>query len=93
VSPKGLPVSALTWLALKSLDSSLKSELTNIAAPGLMGMHDEFPSGVKARLSGLALPELEVERPVELCQPAISFRGNRRHFYLMLRRPELSVPA
>jgi hypothetical protein len=48
-------------LALKSLNSSLKSELTNIAAFDLVRVDDQFPSCVEARLRRLVLPESEVE--------------------------------
>lgn len=51
----------LTWLALKSLNRSLKSKLTNIAAFDFLCVNDQFPGRGKARLSRLVLPELEVE--------------------------------
>jgi hypothetical protein len=51
----------LTWLALKSLNRSLKSELMNIATFDLVRVDDQFPCRVKARLGRLVLPELEVE--------------------------------
>lgn len=51
----------LTWLALKSLNRSLKSELMNIQALDLAGVNDQFPGGVETRLSGLVLPVFEIE--------------------------------
>ena len=51
----------LTWLALKSLNRSLKSELTNIAALDPVCVRDQLPSGVKARLGWLVLPELQIK--------------------------------
>jgi len=46
---------------LKSLNRSLKSELTNIAAFDLVGVDNQFPGGVKARLGRLILPEPDIE--------------------------------
>jgi len=46
---------------LKSLNRSLKSELTNIAAFDPARVDDQFPGRVKARLGRLLLPELQVE--------------------------------
>jgi hypothetical protein len=47
--------------------------LTNIAAFDPVCVDDQFPGCVKARLSRLVLPELEVESPVKFGQFAMSF--------------------
>ena len=53
-----------TPLATKSFNRSLKSELTNIQASGLVGVQDELPGSVEAGLGGLRLPERDIEGPV-----------------------------
>ena len=63
----------LTWLSLKSLNRSLKSELTNIAALDPIGVSNEFPCGCKARWGRLRLPEVEIERPIQFGEFAMFF--------------------
>ena len=51
----------LTWLALKSLNRSLKSELMHIATFDLVRVNDQLPGRAKALLGRLFLPECEIE--------------------------------
>jgi hypothetical protein len=69
----------ITWLTLKSLNRSLKSELTNIATFDPVRMDDQFPGGIKTRLGRLVLPELEIEFPIKFGQFAISLDKSRSH--------------
>jgi hypothetical protein len=53
-------------LALKSLNRSLKSELTNIAAFRSPGVNDQFPGGCKTSFGILFLPELQIKGPIKV---------------------------
>jgi len=48
------------------LNSSLKSELTNLFAFDDERVNNQFPGGGKTRLVGLRLPKLQVESPVHV---------------------------
>ena len=51
----------LTRLALKRLNRSLKSELTNIDPFDLGVVDDQIPSRVESRFWRLGLPEIQIE--------------------------------
>ena len=60
-------------LSAKSLNRSLKSELTNIDALHFARMQNQFPGRVKARLSRLGLPEFQIEGAVQVFDPTSAF--------------------
>ena len=62
----------LTSLALKRLNRSVKSELTNIDPFDLGAMDDQIPSGIESRLRRLGLPELDVERSIKILKPSVA---------------------
>ncbi|MFQ5436483.1 MAG: hypothetical protein ACE5FD_16590 [Anaerolineae bacterium] len=51
----------LTLLALKSLNRSLKSELTNIPSLDFEDVNDQFPGGIEPGGRRLRLPECQVK--------------------------------
>jgi hypothetical protein len=53
-------------LALKILNRSLKSELTNITALYSPGVNDQFPRGVEPHPRLQALPESNIEGSVQI---------------------------
>ncbi|MEO6393187.1 MAG: hypothetical protein ABIP75_15160 [Pyrinomonadaceae bacterium] len=61
------------------LNSSLKSEFTNIFAFYEVRMHDKFPGGRELRGVGLRLPKFNIERPVVIFNPAHSLNNFRTH--------------
>jgi hypothetical protein len=75
----------VTRLALKSLNRSLKSELTNIAAFAPCRVDNQFPGRVEARLSRLVLPKLQIKRPIKLAQFAMLFDKSGSHRLLASR--------
>jgi hypothetical protein len=75
-----------TLLALKSLNRSLKSELTNIAAFRPPSVNDQFPCGIEARFGLLALPEFNIQGPVQILDSAPSHHGCRLHLSFSSKR-------
>jgi hypothetical protein len=63
------------------LNSSLKSELTNILALDDKGVHHQFPGRRKASFVRLRLPELKVERPIHLLDSACSLDETGSHVF------------
>lgn len=69
----------LTRPALKSRNSSLKSELTNVEALYLGMVKDQLPGGIEARPRRLRLPEPQIERAIRIFQLRATFDDVRPH--------------
>ena len=69
----------LTRSASKSLDRSLKSELTNIETLDFGLVNDQVPGGVEAHLRRLRLPEVQIEGPIRFVQLRTTFNDVRPH--------------
>lgn len=69
----------LTRTSLKSLNRSLKSELTNIETLDSGAVNDQLPGGVEARLRRLCLPESQIERATRRFQLRTTFKEVRPH--------------
>lgn len=72
-----LEESGMCWKSLKSLDRSLKSELTGIVAFEAVGNHDEVPGRSEPRGVILGLPEGEVEGPIQVVALACTHHNER----------------
>ncbi|MBA3247638.1 MAG: hypothetical protein H0T63_06090 [Pyrinomonadaceae bacterium] len=69
----------LTPLSLKILNSSLKSELSNVFAFDDVGMQYQFPSSSYPVSVALRLPELQIERAIKLLYLPRSFHEISSH--------------
>lgn len=75
----------------KSLNRSLKSELTNIEAFDLCAVNDQFPGGIETRLRGLRLPELKIKRAIQFAEFAGSFYEICSRHALIIASPPTSI--
>ena len=66
-------------LSPKSLNRSLKSELTNIDTLYLAGVQDQFPCRIKSSLGCLSLPEFQVEGAIQIFDSASAFDETCSH--------------
>jgi len=69
----------LTLLALKSLNRSLKSELTNIVALNPPGVLDKLPGSLKANLGRKRGPEFTIERTIQTLEFSFTFYESFSH--------------